>query len=442
MQNLSRHVSSIPWLEPPRPSTGVSTDARRLHATATGAWEPLLVGESGRQARDIIRQIALVAVAAILERADKQSMSSALGENARSSSLAEGAAGVALFLHYAVQAEIIDDIEADLIDCLDDCIGQALSCPADLSLFFGLPGLAWTLEHLRSTPSASIEDPFSELDQWLASVIRTAGSGLHLDLTGGICGIGMYALDRPLSAATEQILHSITDLLSQRAIVSRAGVHWPLTTIPHYSSRANARGMAHGTAGCAAVLARVCARYPERSAPRNLLIAASQWLVARRRASLRTGRHMTPTWCWGDPGLACGLLRAAEVIPSDGIRHFAHGLLREAATWARKEPAFTDVSLCHGAAGLGHILNRSAQLLGDDELREEARAWFERIIALHTPTGAEGGYLFAAGLVEGEYCFQSRLGLMRGLAGVGLALLAAIADRAPHWDRCLAISAA
>ena len=65
-----------------------------------------------------------------------------------------------------------------------------------------------------------------------------------------------------------------------------------------------------------------------------------------------------------------------------------------------------------------------------------ARFWFERLLEDRTPGQGCGGYIFVQRHSQGvSECLDP--GFLNGAAGVGLALLAAVTDVEPAWDRVL-----
>jgi hypothetical protein len=75
-----------------------------------------------------------------------------------------------------------------------------------------------------------------------------------------------------------------------------------------------------------------------------------------------------------------------------------------------------DSTLCHGAAGIGHIYNRMYQATGHEELQARALDWLRLALANDPPAG---------------------IGFLDGQCGLALALLAASSDVWPSWDRLL-----
>ncbi len=91
--------------------------------------------------------------------------------------------------------------------------------------------------------------------------------------------------------------------------------------------------------------------------------------------------------------------------------------------------------LCHGTVGLAHIFNRLFQATGQSFFHDAAVAYYRRTLELLDAPGAMEGALRPGPnqIIDGP-------GLLRGGAGIGLALLAAITPVEPAWDRALLLS--
>jgi hypothetical protein len=79
---------------------------------------------------------------------------------------------------------------------------------------------------------------------------------------------------------------------------------------------------------------------------------------------------------------------------------------------------------------------------GEERLAEAARFWFQRTLELRQPGEGVGGFRSWGTIGEGidNLGWRDEPGFLEGAAGVGLALLGAISDVEPAWDRVLAIS--
>jgi hypothetical protein len=149
-------------------------------------------------------------------------------------------------------------------------------------------------------------------------------------------------------------------------------------------------------------------------------------------------RAATPAWCYGNPAVAAALLVAARASSEPDLEREALALAVEAAVRPLEGAATEDAGLCHGAAGIAHIYNRLHQATGDVRFREAALAWYLRVLELRGERGV-GGYLYWHG-PRGTSHLQALPGLLMGAAGTALALLAAVDDVEPQWDRALLVS--
>jgi hypothetical protein len=398
----------------------------------TRSWNPLLEGPLADKVSRSLREIA----DALPGAAPK-----AGGQPA---SLASGMAGEALFYTYLALATA-DTAAADRAADLVERAGEELAnSPMAPNLYSGFPGVAWTMEHLQgrlfeSGGEEEGEDPMLEIDEALLGPLsRTPWVGEY-DLIGGLAGLGVYALERLPRPGATALLEQIVARLAELSEEMPDGAAWfsPVERIPEWQREFHPQGyynlgVAHGLPGVVPVLAGACAAGVAVDRARPLLDGAVRFLLAQRlepgapscfAASFYPDQPPSPTrlaWCYGDPGIAATLLVAARAVGEPEWERQALDIARSAA--ARTEATYvSDAGLCHGAAGLGHLFNRMYQMTGDEDLARAARFWFERTFDFQTPGEGVAGFL-------------------EGTGGVGLALLGAISDVEPAWDRVLLIS--
>jgi hypothetical protein len=418
----------------------------------TRTWKPLLEGPLADRASRILREIAV---------ALPDAPSIARGSIA---TLASGLAGQALFYAYlALSTE--DEAAADrAADLLEQAADELAGTPMPPNLYAGFPGVAWTIEHLQGRLFATedgeeADDPVLEIDEALLGPLTRSPWVGEYDLIGGLAGLGVYALERLPRPTAVTLLERVVERLAELAEELEDGVAWftPPERLPEWQREIHTRGLynlgvAHGLPGVLPVLAGACAAGVAVERARPLLDDAVRWLLSRRLepgssscfgGSYAPWEPSSPTrlaWCYGDPGIAATLLVAARAV---GEPEWERQALDIALAAAARDTATThvqDAGLCHGAAGLGHLFNRMFQTTGEERLAQAARFWFERTLDFQVPGEEVAGFRAWEVDPDGHPFWRPDPGFLEGAAGVGLALLGALSNVEPAWDRVLLTS--
>ena len=407
-------------------------------------WRPLLDGDDADRARD-----AITAVARDLRRLAPTD-----------ASLYYGQAGIALLHGYLARAG-----QDDAIDHAAESL-EAAAAGMDQDrmpwLARGLAGIGLALTHLDDLIEID-PDTLEQIDEAVGGVVDRPDWPFDWELMPGLIGLGVYGLERAGCAGGRGIVERVVAHLGRLARRGSQGAAWlgrirddalsPEVAAQNPAGYYNA-GMPYGAAGAIALLA--AAREAGVPGPDPALLAdAVTWLRARDQpgADLRfpvavaTGYRDPPDrsangWCYGDPMIALVLTWAGRVAGQPAWTAHAVDVARHAAAWARAAaPRSDNLSLCHGTAGRGHLFNRLAQATGSAELEDAARLSFRQVLAARRPGSGLGGFS-GISAARGESATAFEHGLQLGAAGVALALLAAISDVAPDWDRALLINLA
>jgi len=377
---------------------------------ASLSWRPLLHAAAARKALDTARAIAhdLVDV----ELADP--------------SLYSGHAGLVVLFDY------LNRIDRG---AWDDAVAHHLKRALvrdpyrGVSLMFGTLGVAWALHGLRDWLGGA--DPCVAVDRSLIAHLGEPNASISHELAGGLAGMAVYAHERGLGDATALIRARLAASVEHTA----AGTTWK--TRPQHM-RPSARrdhpdgyynlGVMHGVAGVIAVLART---------GDDLADTALAWLLAQGSPLPRIAGEAPAWrayWCSGEIGIAA----AFAATGSEVLAPAATTLAERAATHCFDADQGGDAGLCHGAAGLAHMLNGLAQRTGSARYRAlalEAIARTQarldrrrRTMSVTKPTG------------PAWETWRSRPFFIDGAAGVALALAAATTTVEPTWDRALLLS--
>ena len=260
------------------------------------------------------------------------------------------------------------------------------------------------------------------------------------DVVSGVTGVGRHLLDRGAVAVTRAVLRYLVALTEP---VSGLPGWWA----PHRAtSDAHAdAGVAHGIAGPLALLAvawRDGVRVPEQDAAAarivDWLLTWSDtdehgrywpaWVGAAELAGERRP-HPTPSaWCYGNPGIARAIYLAGVAFDRPDWTDEAVAALTAVVRRPVAGLGVVDAGLCHGWAGLLHLVSRTGRESGAVELLAAADHLAAHVLAAHDPDSAFG---FRA------HGTSDTGGFLEGAAGIALALLGWLDAPASGWDAAL-----
>ena len=404
----------------------------------TPAWQPLL---RGRQ-RDRATEVAAT-IAAALAAVDTAERPRAIHEVA----LDSGSAGRALFFAYLAAGGFGAHHRSTALKLLHRATDAIATMPATARFYSGFPGVAWAASHLSDHIDPSFSpDAFVEIDDALGALLGRSPWDREFDLGGGLVGLGVYALERLPHPAAKTALERVIDRLEELARRTREGVVW--RTYPELLPESARVLRAHGDFDLGMAHAAGVATAQVRS----LAMPAVRWLLAQKgsdgsqshfAAWTDEGLAWKPArtaWCYGDPGVAASLVVAGRAFGIPEWEAEGRSLALTAACRSPGPPGMQEGCLCHGAAGLAHILNRLYQATRDEVLADAARAWFDRLFEMQRLGEGIGGFTARAKDAQGRPCRIAEPGFLNGSVGIGLAVLAAVSDVEPEWDRLLLLS--
>lgn len=436
------------------------------------SWPSLLTGSSRQRAQSAVEAIADGCVE-LAHRASKalQATPESLTRGPEAvrlmavPSLGTGFGGPALFLAGFEQRRPDRGFGEAAVRLSNAVFDAVLESPPGLSLFDGLPGVAWVGNQVQRLLFGSDDAALAEeVDSVLLRVLDQGPWNGPYDLSRGLVGLGLYALDRLPEPGAARCLGRVLDHLEERAAPQDDGLAWytPPRRLPDGGEDVGYYdlGVAHGLAGVIGFLAT--ARLHVKAQPAGepsldridrrtdrLLEGAVRFLLGRRLPPEAPSSfpsvvvpEMEPgssraAWCQGDEGMAAALFLAAEAVQREDWRREALDVARRAARREEEGSGVVDAGLCHGAAGLGHLHHRFFRYTGEDLFAEAARRWFDRALSLRREGEGVGGFAAWTRRADGEVHWRQDPGFLLGAAGVGLALLAALGGPEPVWDRVL-----
>lgn len=376
----------------------------------------------------------------------------------RAPGLADGEAGVALFFAYLHAARRDQDSAERALEALEQSFETLSTAYAMPSLYGGFCGVGWAFEHLGREIFERDDDLVSEIDQALLPRLSGGREKFPYELIRGLCGIGTYLVERLPQPGAAELLVRVLDRLEDMSETSEAGFTWP--TLPEWLPAWKREempegcydlGVAHGVPGVLGFLAAARREGVEDSRVPRLAEGTVRWLLEQKLPPgdgsvfprrLVVGREPEPArtaWCYGDLGIAAVLLSAARSFGRPEWEEEALSLGRLAAGRSAADMKTNEAGLCHGTAGIAHLFNRLHQATGDPTLKEAALAWIRRCLDRERRGEGHAGLLsWVHGPGDGGWTGEH--GFLNGLAGIGLALLAAVSDVEPAWDRAMLVA--
>ena len=321
-------------------------------------------------------------------------------------------------------------------------------------LYGGWAGLGWMTTHLGDPLDAVGE----AVDRRLVKALSDWSRHFGYDLISGLVGVGVHFVERLPKDLAHRGLRLILDQLERTATEVGDGIAWftEPDLLPEWQRKRVPQGyynlgVAHGVPGVMWLLGKLCVNGIEADRARALLEGSLRWLLAVHPdpatpdlpswvgPGVRREPNRRMAWCYGPLGAAAVVWEAAREGHDSAGEEWARTLSLACAGVEPSESGNRDAALCHGAAGNGHIFHRLYRRTRDDRFRRAALAWFDNALAFRRPGVGIGGFR-AWTEVDGGQGFVDDASFLSGSAGIGLALLGAITDTDPAWDRLLLLS--
>jgi hypothetical protein len=213
------------------------------------------------------------------------------------------------------------------------------------------------------------------------------------DITHGAAGQGLAAFCCADRLAQPRLLESAHAAAAYLIQTQKADGSWKMPEGADGMSGETLTGFAHGAAGIVYFLSEYARRFAHEHA-RDAANRAADWLAeqaipARRGRALEwaysdASRERWKWWCHGSPGIALAFLRLYEV---DGLPRHAD-IARRALMVHPVHVRHSNLTQCHGLAGLGEIYLEAFRVLAEPRWFIRARAVAESLAQLRRENGS------------------------------------------------------
>ncbi|KGR88970.1 lanthionine synthetase C family protein [Lysinibacillus odysseyi] len=134
-------------------------------------------------------------------------------------------------------------------------------------------------------------------------------------------------------------------------------------------------------------------------------------------------------WCYGTPGTAFSLLTAAEALNDNELAEIAKKAMKDLI--GNEQQVFSP-SFCHGYAGIAYLYKRFFEKTNIKEFYEESIRLKEKTKEFFSEKNPFGFYDIEA--KDNSLLKLNSIGLLQGVSGVLLTLLAFEEESLPIWD--------
>jgi lantibiotic modifying enzyme len=372
-----------------------------------------------------------------------------------------GYTGTALFYAYYYQLTGKRKYLRKVYDILQRCIQALAEVPLPFSHCNGIAGIAWCIQHLLKAGFVTedgMSDIFEEVDEILGSEMQEEVLHNHYDFLHEGLGIALYFLEKDHHPDAEMYLTNIVAQLEKAALKMNRGISWqdhltkpqehPIETVSFNM------GLAHGVPAIISILAAIHSKGIAVEKTRNLIGKGIDWILSNRNIpgdgvsalfpvlvdadnKPLTGKQSRLGWCYGDLSIATLLLNAGTSLNNNTYTQQALEIFIYTVQHRNeKNSSVHDACLCHGSAGISHIYRRAWLQTKEPILLKGAEYWLQQTLQMNKHVDGVAGFRF-----YGKEDYEIKYGMLEGITGVGLALIAAIDSKNyPAWDRCLLLS--
>lgn len=347
--------------------------------------------------------------------------------------LGGGVSGIILYLVNRFDMSMDSDIKDIVQTKLDYILSTSSAVKNNISILNGVSGIGWFTEYLTGKSPDYDYNFNASTDNHLIKLIEKNGD-VPYEYINGLAGVAVYARRRAEKNKNNKLYQVVFDRFIEKSIITDEKYCCWNTEIESYlrKDKENASklevdfGLAHGNLGVVAAMEAYASHDIYREQSELIINNAFNWYERHKLyncyfdypSKIEVSKVNRLAWCYGDLTTSYNLLRAGIKIKNKDIVYKALATARK-TTKRRLESSFVvDAPICHGSAGVALIYNLLNEISPSDEFLLAEGVWFDSLMRTYLESGLEG--LSFQGVNKKE----QNLGLLEGLAGIGLTILA------------------
>ncbi|RKR85151.1 lanthionine synthetase-like protein [Mucilaginibacter gracilis] len=345
------------------------------------------------------------------------------------------------------------------VKIIEDSIIKINNSKVSCSLSNGLAGFGWLINYLIKNDFID-EDSIDVLRPSHPYLLNFAGQTIkdgNYDYLHGALGTGIYLLsgleDLTLTIGLENLVQQLN------LLCIKGPKYTGKWTFYDYNGRHNGQINTSLSHGMASIILFLCEAFKAQIAPSiclELIERAVNFYHSICQNTdidkcffpdmLYTDQNNTKkksrlAWCYGDLGIGWALLEASAILNDSSTYDLAMAIfLYSANRRSLPDNEVYDAGFCHGTAGIAHIFHMVYQKTADLNCKDAARFWINKTLSFSSSKNAIVDHTPFSTISGTSSPLLGEIGLLEGMAGIGMVLLNSICSSKTNWDSCLLLS--
>ena len=322
----------------------------------------------------------------------------------------------------------------------------------------GLAGIGWALEYLNQKGIIDVDTDsiLSEFDDYLNNAQKEWLNDSFYDFMYGGGGIFLYYLKRlegktKFSSKIKQIIIDNIHILISNGDIDHDTTKWKSTVGIEKNEIGYSVSLSHGLTSILVILSKIISTkmfsdYPliyETYVKVRNYILTQELLVDYYGChfpnwSIESEEFIQPSglsWCYGDLGIARGLLLSGRNLKDKQLSEKAMQVLKYSGD---RKKLTNDACLCHGSSGVALSFILPPSLVDSESINYTSTVEFwicETLKMLHHEDGIAGYKYFSPS--DRPIWRNDRYSILEGVSGVGLTLLTYLDNTYVDWTEML-----
>ena len=318
------------------------------------------------------------------------------------------------------------------------------------NLSTGITGLLWSLEIIKSN---SNNNGLSKTD---LSLIKFANRDIkkgEYDYLHNAMGVAFYFLNKDITDTHKSFLINFINELNYISNSNKNGsIFWSSFIDVDKKIKGINLGMAHGLSSIINFLCKSIKKDININISLVLLKGSVEFLLETyQNSNLKNTffpgyinlddnsyNEVNFGWCYGDISMAYSIYIASLTCNNKEWRMKSIDILK--AIIYKKDIISKEIInpfFCHGSAGIAHLYNRIYNSTKIEIFKDSAIYWINNTLNY---LKIENGICGYKSDMEDLSDLNNYIGLLKGVSGVGLTLLATISNNEPRWDSLFLLS--